>query len=205
MTDRELMQQALDLLDDINQCSLPPTGIPLPAEIDHVMEALRARLSQPEPKIYSDIDEMFRDMGVPVTEPEPEPEPVAWRPIETAPKGRIVLVHYKNQLGNGRTMRARYYLPETLESDTTESGWSDEGWYEESEAYEYLMPLDGDPTHWMPLPPAPDTTPPQREWQGLTDGEINEMHYQIKVKGMGSYKTEDIYRAIEAKLKEKNT
>lgn len=50
MTYRELMQQALNLLDDINQCSLPPTGIPLPAEIDHVMEALRARLEQPEPE-----------------------------------------------------------------------------------------------------------------------------------------------------------
>ena len=50
MTDRELVQQALNLLDDINQCSLPPTGIPLPAEIDHVMEALRARLAQPEPE-----------------------------------------------------------------------------------------------------------------------------------------------------------
>ena len=50
MTDRELLQQALDMLDDINQCSLPPTGIPLPAEIDHVMEALRARLAQPEPE-----------------------------------------------------------------------------------------------------------------------------------------------------------
>ena len=48
MTDRELLQQALDMLDDINQCSLPPTGIPLPAEIDHVMEALRARLAQPD-------------------------------------------------------------------------------------------------------------------------------------------------------------
>lgn len=48
MTDRELLQQALDMLDDINQCSLPPTGIPLPAEIDHVMKALRARLAQPK-------------------------------------------------------------------------------------------------------------------------------------------------------------
>jgi hypothetical protein len=48
MTDRELLQQALDLLEDINQCSLPPTGIFLPAEIDHVMEALRARLAQRE-------------------------------------------------------------------------------------------------------------------------------------------------------------
>lgn len=82
-------------------------------------------------------------------------EPVAWMPINTAPKGRILLVHYTNRLGNGRTMRARYYLPETLDSDTTESGWADEGWYEESEAYEYLMPLDCEPTHWMPLPTAP--------------------------------------------------
>ena len=90
-----------------------------------------------------------------------EQEPVAqrWQPIETAPKGRIVLVYYKNSLGNGRTMRARYYLPETLDSDTTESGWADEGWYEESEAYEYLMPLEHDPTHWMPLPAGPDTAP----------------------------------------------
>jgi hypothetical protein len=48
MTDRELFKMALAMLEDINQCSLPPTGIPLPAEIDHVMEALRARLAQPE-------------------------------------------------------------------------------------------------------------------------------------------------------------
>jgi len=46
---------------------------------------------------------------------------------------------------------------------------------------------------------------PKREWQGLTDEDIAEMHYEIKVKGMGAYKTEDIYRAIEAKLKEKNS
>jgi hypothetical protein len=53
MTDRELMQQSLDLLEDINQCSLPPTGIFLPAEIDHVMETLRARLAQPESVIQA--------------------------------------------------------------------------------------------------------------------------------------------------------
>jgi hypothetical protein len=47
--------------------------------------------------------------------------------------------------------------------------------------------------------------PPQREWQGLTDEEVAEMHHEIKVKGMGAYKTEDIYRAIESKIKEKNT
>jgi hypothetical protein len=50
------MQQALNLLDDINQCSLPPTGIPLPAEIDHVMETLRARLAQPEPEPVAQVN-----------------------------------------------------------------------------------------------------------------------------------------------------
>jgi hypothetical protein len=52
----------------------------------------------------------------------------------------------------------------------------------------------------------PDYThPPQRTWVGLTDEEITELHHEIKVRLMGTYKTEDIYRAIEAKLKEKNT
>jgi hypothetical protein len=60
MTDRELMQMALDMLDDINQCSLPPTGIPLPAEIDHVMEALRARLAQPEREWVNLTDDEIR-------------------------------------------------------------------------------------------------------------------------------------------------
>ncbi len=49
-------------------------------------------------------------------------------------------------------------------------------------------------------------TPPaaQRQWVGLTDEEITELHHEIKVRLMGTYKTEDIYRAIEAKLKQKN-
>ena len=45
----------------------------------------------------------------------------------------------------------------------------------------------------------------QRTWQGLTDEEITGLHHEIKVRLMGTYKTEDIYRAIEAKLKEKNS
>jgi len=49
------------------------------------------------------------------------------------------------------------------------------------------------------------TAPPKREWVGLTDEELEEMHNEIKVRLMGTYRTEDIYRSIEAKLKEKNT
>jgi hypothetical protein len=49
-----------------------------------------------------------------------------------------------------------------------------------------------------------NAAPPKKEWVSLTEEEIADMHHEIKVKGMGAYKTEDIYRTIEAKLKEKN-
>jgi hypothetical protein len=44
----------------------------------------------------------------------------------------------------------------------------------------------------------------EREWTGLTDEEIDELHNEIKVRLMGTFKIKDIYLAIEAKLKEKN-
>jgi hypothetical protein len=49
------------------------------------------------------------------------------------------------------------------------------------------------------------SAPPRREFVGLTEDEITKLHHEIKTQLMGTYKTEDIYRAIEAKLREKNT
>lgn len=49
MTDRELMQQALEALEEINKLSIGENAICLPAEIDGAMDALRERLAQPEP------------------------------------------------------------------------------------------------------------------------------------------------------------
>ena len=49
------------------------------------------------------------------------------------------------------------------------------------------------------------TDPPQRTWVGLTDEEIDGLHDEIKVRLMGTFNTKDIYRVLEAKLKEKNT
>jgi hypothetical protein len=46
---------------------------------------------------------------------------------------------------------------------------------------------------------------PKEEWVGLTDEELDALHRAVKVRLMGTYDTKDIYRAIEAKLKEKNT
>jgi len=57
------------------------------------------------------------------------------------------------------------------------------------------------------------TAPPQREWQGLTDAEVKEIYTATEIKVDENWRTGDrsmmfpttLYKAIEAKLKEKNT
>ena len=51
MTDRELMQQALNALEEINKLSIGENAIALPAEIDTAMDALRERLKQTEQEV----------------------------------------------------------------------------------------------------------------------------------------------------------
>jgi hypothetical protein len=48
MTDRELMQMALDALEEVNKLSVGEKAVCLPGEIDDAMDALRDRLAQPE-------------------------------------------------------------------------------------------------------------------------------------------------------------
>ena len=43
-----------------------------------------------------------------------------------------------------------------------------------------------------------------KEWVGLTDEEVEQILFDLRVKTMGVIRTEDMVRAIEAKLKEKN-
>ena len=51
------------------------------------------------------------------------------------------------------------------------------------------------------------TTPPKREWQGLTDEDVEEVErwVEFKEEGSGRIPTGKLVRYIEAKLKEKNT
>lgn len=91
-----------------------------------------------------------------------------WQPIETAPKMRKILVFYVNALGKQRCVLACYYNNFALEMDDdyVEVGTFDEasgisyapaGWYEEHDSDNPLMPLQEEPTHWMPLPDPPTT------------------------------------------------
>jgi hypothetical protein len=89
-----------------------------------------------------------------------------WRLIRTAPQNKKVLAAYQNELGNWRIITACYH---------TQLDWSDEygdheeefapkGWYEESDSSDVIYPTSRAPTHWMPLPKPPVSSPthPQR-------------------------------------------
>ena len=83
-----------------------------------------------------------------------------WQPIETAPKNRKLLVAYPNVLGNWRIVTACYHtqLPWSEECDPpVDAGdYAPAGWYEESDSHETILPTTEKPTHWMPLPKAPE-------------------------------------------------
>src|SRR5690606_13405191 len=90
----------------------------------------------------------------------------AWLPIETAPKGRKVIVSVQN--GRNRppiTMMGRYYPRGTFEVaegyegedwavDIDGISYMPEGWYEEC-MVEDAPAHNINPAYWMPLPPPP--------------------------------------------------
>ena len=96
-----------------------------------------------------------------------------WQPIETAPSGRAVLIYYTNQLGKGRTIKARHIKRFTEESnDNADEGVDEydeandrytyvEGWWEmldNWDEYGFVKVYSGTPTHWHPLPDPPAST-----------------------------------------------
>ena len=97
-----------------------------------------------------------------------------WKPIDSAPPGKIVLVHYRNRLGKSRIVRAEFIPRFTVESNPDAEHGIDEydedrdrftyleGWWEHIDNWdEYgfvLFESDHKPDAWMPLPPPPDIT-----------------------------------------------
>lgn len=101
-----------------------------------------------------------------------EHEPVAWTKVSDGlPKsGVTVLACYRNSLGNLRRIRAHWIAAKTEESngdydeffeydEETDTYYAPEGWYECIDNwgdYSSVRVCEGEVTHWMPLPPAPD-------------------------------------------------
>lgn len=84
----------------------------------------------------------------------------AWRDIESAPKdGRVVLLGKFNSHNKWRTMRGQWFSADAIAETWEDPDDAPEGWYETSvEAEDMPNVWYTEPTHWMPLPPAPKAT-----------------------------------------------
>jgi hypothetical protein len=181
MTDRELMQQALDALKFMRPACFAETTL---KAADTSIVALRERLEQPEQ------------------------EPVAWMTINEY--GEEDDIHYEcpeGHLLDGWTYKPLYTHPPTAqpEKEPLEYWNAVEGWVKIDEVREhfesvncgtiYKKPGEGR----VPLYAAP----PQRPWVGLTDEEIKSLP-----SWWPSYEDApaliELVKDVEAKLREKN-
>jgi len=88
-----------------------------------------------------------------------QPQP-GWRDVESAPKdGRVVLLGKFNSHNKWRTMRGQWFSADAIAETWEDPDDAPEGWYETSvEAEDMPNVWYTEPTHWMPLPPAPKAT-----------------------------------------------
>jgi len=201
-TDREVMQLALEALEYEAQ-----RGNDNAYEKERT--ALRTALSR---KALDELAEIDRELGLDYMQPEiikteigkdKLDEPVAWAEKsvidwfssdERGEKAKAVTALTKKK-GKFATIPL-YIHPPVAASDTSQQR------VDETQEQRHEPVIDKSAAKRIATQLGWE---PKREWRGLTDEDIDEIHSEIKVKGMGSYKTEDIYRAIEAKLKEKNS
>lgn len=89
--------------------------------------------------------------------PSSAPAESGWQPIETAPKdGRTLLLGHYNRAGNWRTMRGQWMSENYIAECWEEPDNGEPGWFETSaEADDVPNCWATTPTHWMPLPAAP--------------------------------------------------
>ena len=209
MTDRELMQQALEALG-ADDSKLWPSD-----KRTEAIRALKERLAQPEQDQKPPVKTYCGGKPNYCT---PEQETVAWRPIESAPKtGRKVILFYKNRLNVGKTVIARCLTDEQATEIDADDVGLEGGWYECIDNWGDFTDVvihEGEPSHWMPLPAPPiealrQALETEREWVGLADDEAfkildNVLGFNTSF-GLETNFVRASARAIEAKLREKNT
>lgn len=71
-----------------------------------------------------------------------------WQPIETAPKGELVLIHSPDA-ADWYSVCIAHFVPSQFPGD-------EDAWYSQEE--DITQPIDAWPTHWMPLPDVPEAT-----------------------------------------------
>jgi hypothetical protein len=107
---------------------------------------------------------------------------------------------YKDGIDQGNLCDVHYWQAKALAQPEQEPV----AWFSTLPDGRLSIKIVGKPTegNWEPL----YTTPPQRTWIGLTDDEIIDVLHPLVMADMSDEATDyEIARAIEAKLKEKNT
>lgn len=102
----------------------------------------------------------------------PVAAPDTWTSVKDAmpQSGVTVLAYYKNRNGFERRIRAKWTATKTEEANAeydwgeydeeTDTYWTPGGWYEcidNWDEFSSVMVSEGEITHWMPMPAAPDT------------------------------------------------
>ena len=89
---------------------------------------------------------------------EGAPVALTWLPIETAPQdGRTILLGRYNELGKWRTMRGQWMSQDYIDNNWEDPPSGEPGWFEtcvEADEIPNCWPIN--PTHWTPLPGAPE-------------------------------------------------
>lgn len=193
MTDRELMQQALDALEEAAD------HVYCPGDDDAIgvaRKALRARLAQPEPE---PVATLFGSL--PVYDVPPKQEPVAWMHNFI---DEVVIAHRPVDLDRHPDRWTPLYKDptpcQTCEA-LARTVMMDQVSYD-------IPPRHREPpTQDLSAPLTVNGVPmyPQREWQGLTRDEVSQIWSIIESEGDVMHEVQKFARAIEAKLKEKNT
>ena len=198
MNNKEVMQMALDALNNFDKGN---HGMRWQAP---VIKALRARLAQPEPatrvpegdiralkhRIHELEGEVIGYKQILDTQPEPAECDGGQCGIggycKDCPKTKpeLKIINMENFVGSGKPLVPVCWMNA---NDIDKTDWKD--W------------AHGKPSVSMPL----FASPPQRDWVGLTDEEINTLHYELKCAAMGATSTLGMYRILEKALKEKNT
>ena len=133
-------------------------------------------------RMQEEIDELRQALA----QPEQEPLGGEWVPCVKLP----VIVHVRNQRDGENHISTREGITPVLPEDLIMRGVAGEEYPIGRELFERTYTFD--------------TAPPKREWVGLTDEEINDWFFQrLKQAGAG-WALDDVVRAVEAKLKEKN-
>lgn len=181
----------------------------------------------PPPDAWKFAAEWVPDIVTALRSPAERGEGERWtRTVDRLPPNEVpVIAYYCNEYGKDRVIRAMHVDALTLEAteawddceydEGTDTYYCPEGWYENNEAEETHWQVEGEVTHWMPLPASPAlASPPAPGFDGpLSSGSGSSKDTPAPVEGTREDRHEQlverlgpvIRRSIGSALREAHT